>query len=158
VIEKNLLSRRLRSWAASGTVALLLSGAYPLVGAPAAAQVASSVSPGAARIWFYRDYEPYGPRGTTSVVLNGATVGYAQPDGTAFYRDVPAGRYHVTVGSQSEDVNQDAWVDVAPGQQAFVTVLGTNTWEGGGDTTMFSRDTYYARLMPPQIAQAEIAR
>jgi hypothetical protein len=159
MVGKNFLSRGLRSWAASCAVALLLSGAYSLAGAPAAvAQVASPAPPGAARIWFYRDYEPYGARSMAAVALNGAVVGYAQPEGTPFYRDVSPGRYHVTVGTQGEDVNQDTWIDVAPGQQAFVKVLGTNTWDAGGDNVIYSRDTYYARVMPPQIAQAEIAR
>jgi hypothetical protein len=36
--------------------------------------------------------------------------------------------------------------------------VGTNSWDAGGDNQIYSRDTYYARLMPPQIAQAEIAR
>ena len=60
--------------------------------------------------------------------------------------------------SKAQDVNQDAWIDLAPGQQAFVKVLGTNTWDAGGDNNIYSRDTYYARVMPPQIAQAEMAR
>jgi hypothetical protein len=158
MIGKIFRPSRLRNWAASSAVALLLSGAYPLAGTPAAAQVASAVPPGAARIWFYRDYEPYGARNMAPVSLNGALVGYAQPEGSVFYRDVSPGRYHVTVGSQGQDVNQDAWVDLAPGQQAFVKVLGTNTWDAGGDNQIYSQDTYYARLMPPQIAEAEIAR
>ena len=69
-------------------------------------------------------------------------------------------RYRVTIGGeQGQDVNQDAWIDIASGQQAFVKVVGTNTWDAGGDNQIYSHDTpYYARLMPPQIAQAEIAR
>ena len=162
MVGKNFSSQRLgrclRSWAASGAIALLLSCAYPLAGAPVAAQVASPAPPGAARIWFYRTYEPYVARNMAAVSLNGALIGYAQPEGGAFYRDVPPGRYHVTVGSQGQDVNQDAWIDIGPGQQAYVKVLGTDNWDAGGDNMIYSRDVFYARLMPPQIAQAEIAR
>jgi hypothetical protein len=160
MVAKNFMSGRLGRWAAGCAVALLLSGGHLLAGAPAAvAQVASPAPPpGAARIWFYRDYEPYGTRSFASVALNGVFVGYAQPEGTVFYRDIPPGRYRVTVGAQGQDVNQDAWIDLAPGQQAFVKVLGTNSWDTGGDNAIYSRDTYYARVMPPQIAQAEIAR
>jgi len=158
MVGKNFLSKQLKSWAARCIVALLLSGAYPAVGVPALAQVASPVPPGTARIWFYRDYEPYSARSMAPVALNGAVVGYARPEGEAFYQDVAPGRYHVTIGEQGQDVNQDAWLDIAPGQQAFVKVVGTNTWDAGGDNQIYSRDTYYARLMPPQIAQAEIAR
>lgn len=149
---------RLRRWAASGGLALLLTGAPSLAGAPAAAQVASAPPPGAARIWIYRDYQSYVTRSIAPVALNGAVIGYAQPEGGAFYRDLAPGRYHVTIGQQGEDVNQDAWIDLAPGQQAFVKVLGTNTWDAGGDNNIYSRDTFYARVMPPQIAQAEMAR
>lgn len=158
MVGKNILSKGSRSWAARCIVVLLLSGACPVIGVPALAQVASAVPPGAARIWFYRDYEPYGTRNVAPVALNGAVIGYAQPEGGAFYRDVAPGRYRVTIGEQGQDVNQDAWIDIAPGQQAFVKVVGTNTWDAGGDNQIYSHDTYYARLMPPQIAQAEIAR
>ncbi len=158
MMRKILSPRRLRGWAASGAVALLLGGIGALAAMPAAAQVASPVPPGAARIWFYRTYEPYVARSMAEVSLNGAVIGYAQPEGGAFYRDVAPGRYHVTIGTQNEDVNQDAWVTLAPGQQAFVKVLGTNSWDAGGDNQIYSRDVFYARLMPPQIAQAEIAR
>lgn len=157
MVAKNFTWRR---WVAACAVALLLSELHPLAGASiAAAQVASPAPPpGAARIWFYRDYEPYGTRSYASVALNGVFVGYAQPTGAVFYRDIPPGRYHVTVGAQGQDVNQDAWVDLAPGQQAFVKILGSNTWDAGGAHLIYSRDTYYARVVPPQIAQAEIAR
>ena len=158
MVGKNFLSQPVRRWAANCAIALLLSCAYPLAATPAAAQVASPAPPGTARIWFYQDYEPYGTRNIAPVALNGAVIGYAQPEGSAFYRDVVPGRYHVTVGQQGEDVNQDAWIDIAPGQQAFVKILGTNNWDAGGDNQIYSHDTYYARLMPPQVAQAEIAR
>ena len=152
------LPKRLRSWAAACATALLLSGAYPVIAASASAQVASAVPPGAARIWFYRDNAPYSARSMASVMLNGAVVGYTQSEGGAFYRDVAPGRYHIAAGTQqNEDVNQDAWIDIGPGQQAFVKIIGTNTWDAGGDNQIYSRDVFYARLMPPQIAQAEIA-
>jgi hypothetical protein len=158
MLAKRFFSKRSRNWAASGAVALLLASASAPISVPAVAQVASPVPPGAARIWFYRANEPYSARNIAPVALNGAVVGYAQPEGSVFYRDVPPGRYHITAGEQGEDVNQDAWIDVAPGQQAFVKVVGTNSWDAGGDNQIYSRDTFYARPMPPQIAQAEIAQ
>ncbi len=150
--------RRLRSWAAAWVVALSLSGAFPAVATSAAAEVVAPMPPGAARIWFYRDYAPYSARSMASVMLNGAVVGYSQPDGGAFYRDVAPGRYQIAAGTlQNQDVNQDALIDIGPGQQAFVKIIGTNTWDAGGDNQIYSRDVFYARLIPPQIAQAEIA-
>jgi len=126
--------------------------------APAAAEVtASPIPPGAARIWFYRNYEPYGSRNFTSVSLNGTPVGYLQPTGAAFYRDVAPGRYHITVATEVRDVNQDSFVELAAGQQAFVKIMDLSTWETGGDKNVYSADAFYARLVPEQLAQAELS-
>jgi hypothetical protein len=152
------LSKRLATLAAGGAVALFLSGAAPAESAAAASQTAAPIPSGAARIWFYRDYEPYGARNMAPVSLNGAVVGYVQPEGTAFYRDVSPGQYHVAVQSIAKDIQQDADLTLAPGQQAFVKILQSNTWESGGDNAIFNNDAFYVRLMPPQIAEAEIAR
>lgn len=137
-------------------VALLLAGVWPAPRAPAASAVAAAIPPGAARIWVYRDYEPYGSRNFAPVSLNGALVGYAQPDGSAFYRDVAPGRYHITVASPGEDVNQDRNVELTPGQEAFVKILSSESWESGGDIFSYRRDTFYVSLVPPQIARAEL--
>lgn len=153
-----LLSGRSGKWMARCAVAALLLGATPIAGAPAAAQIASAAPPpGAARIWFYRNYEPYGSRNYTSVSLNGAPVGQVPPEGTVFYRDVAPGRYHVTVASEGKDANQDSFVELAPGQQAFVKILASNTLDTGGDKAIYSLDFFYARLVPEQLAQAEIS-
>ena len=155
---KNSLPRWLDQQSVVGAVALLLVGALPVPGSSLAAPVsASPPPPGTARIWIYRDYEPYGSRNYTTVSVNGTTVGYVRPEGTVLYRDVAPGRYHITVASEGEDVNQDRWVDLAAGQQAFVKVLASTTWDAGGDKAIYTRDTFYARLVPPQIAQAELA-
>lgn len=158
MLGTNLLPRWFGKCVAAGAVALALSAGLPASEAPAApAGAASPIPPGAARIWFYRNYEPYGSRNLTSVALNGTPVGYVQPEGTAFYRDVAPGRYHITVASEDRDVNQDSSVDLAPGQQAFVKVVELGNWETGGDKNVFTQDTFYARVMPPQLAQAEIS-
>jgi hypothetical protein len=123
-----------------------------MVAAPAGAATAT----GPARIWFYRNYEPYGSRNYAPVALNGALAGYVPPDGSAFYRDIAPGRYHITVESGGTDVNQDKYVDLAPGQEAFVKILDSVTWDNGGDVAMYRRDTFYVSLVPPQIARAEL--
>lgn len=124
---------------------------------PAAAQaVRTSTAPGGmARIWFYRDFEPSVSLNIANVALNGSFAGSVQPDGSAFYRDVPAGHYHITVESFGKDVNQDKDIDLAPGQEAYVKVLAAD-WISGGDTTYFRRDTFYISLVPPQVARAEL--
>ena len=122
----------------------------------ASAAPAASATGGPTRIWFYRNYEPYGSRNYAPVALNGALAGYVPPDGSAFYRDVAPGRYHITVESGGMDVNQDKYVNLAPGQEVFVKILDSVTWDNGGDVAMYRRDTFYVSLVPPQIARAEL--
>src|SRR5437868_14700551 len=67
---------------------------------------------GEARIWFYRDYEPYAGKGLPAIAANGGYVGAAELGG-AFYRDVPPGYYLVTVQTVGIDTNQTANFDLA---------------------------------------------
>ena len=67
---------------------------------------------GEARIWFYRDYEPYAGKGLPAIAANGGYVGAAELGG-AFYRDVPPGHYLVTVETVGIDTNQTANFELA---------------------------------------------
>src|SRR5260370_36904413 len=87
------------------------------------------------------------------VALNGAFAGPVQADGSAFYRDVPVGHYHVTVESFGADVNQAKDVDLAPGQEAYVKVLA-GEWIGGCDRDSVTRDTLCIPLGQPQLGRA----
>ncbi len=154
----------LRSWlhrAAGCALALMLAGCLQPPPRPAASAPVAAVAPlaaGMARIWFYRDFEPSVSLNLAAVSLNGALAGYAQPDGSVFYRDVPAGHYHITVASVGTDFNQAKDVDLAPGQEAYAKILGEDAWQStGGDTSSFHRDTFYVSLVPPQIARVELA-
>src|SRR5947199_9433916 len=62
---------------------------------------------GEARIWFYRDYEPYAGKGLPAIAANGGYVGQAELGG-AFYRDVPPGQYLGTVQTVGLDTRQTA--------------------------------------------------
>jgi hypothetical protein len=143
-------------WAAVCALALVLAGSLPGPQVPAASAVAASVPAGTARIWVYRDYEPYGSRNYATVTLNGALAGQVSPNGGAFYRDVAPGRYHIGVVSAGMDVNQAKDIDLTPGQEAFVKVLAATDWESGGDTSQYRRDTFYVSVVPPQVARAEL--
>lgn len=77
-------------------------------------------------------------------------------NGSAFYRDVPPGPYHVAPVSYKRDFNQDRNVDLAPGQQAYIKILSSQSWDGACRDC--ARDTFYAWLIPPETAQVEIAR
>jgi hypothetical protein len=130
-------------------VALLLR----LPGGAAAAPPGPPPAAGA-RIWIYRDWDPYTTLQTPYVRLNGAVIGVSEPGG-AFYRDVPAGTYRVTVDSYGTDYGQFATVAAVPGQTVFVKVYANNWW--AGVCWNCQRDTFYTRLIPPAEAEAEIA-
>jgi len=116
------------------------------------------ISPGEARLWFYRVYLPSETLNMTKVTMNGAYAGYAQLGG-AFYRDVPPGIYHIEVESYGRDFDQSTNIALVAGQEAYVKVESLRSWStdhGAGRT--IGRDTFYARLMLPQIARTEIAQ
>ena len=141
------------------------AGGALVIATPACTQLSpvSSAAPpgpvaaGMARLWFYRDYEPSVSLNMAPMSLNGAPVGYVPADGSAFYRDVAAGHYHIAAQSEGMDVNQTKDVDLAPGQEAFVKVLSSSSWESGGDFLAYHRDTFYVSVVPPQIARADVA-
>ena len=149
-----------RSWlqrAAGGAVVLMLAGCAAPAARQAAGVAVSPVPAGAARIWFYREFEPSLSLNLAPVALNGALAGCVQPDGSAFYRDISPGHYHITVVSTGTDINQAKDVDLAPGQEAFVKILAGEWASIPGDLGGFHRDTFYVSLMPPQVARAQLA-
>ncbi len=163
-IVNHVLTRRIAAAGGALLIALALIGlpgrAHALAEAyPTARPAPAPVPPGQARIWIFREYEPYESLATPYVRLNGTIIGVSQSGGV-FYRDVAPGTYTVTVDSQGMDVNQFATVDLAPGQQAFVKVLVSNTWASGGGGSRgggWARDTFYTWQIQPQAAWAEIA-
>ncbi len=89
--------------------------------------------------------------------MNGAYAGYSRLGG-AFYRDVAPGQYLVTVASWGVDVNQSALIALVPGQEAFIKVESLRSWSTLGERNNAARDTFYARLIPPQMARAEMSQ
>jgi Protein of unknown function (DUF2846) len=114
-----------------------------------------AVPQGQARIWFYRVWEPSESLNLANIDVNGAYFGTVA-NGSAFYRDVAPGHYHIAPVTYNRDFNQNKDVDLAPGQQAYVKILSLRNWDGA--CRHCSRDTFYAWLILPEIAQSEIAR
>jgi hypothetical protein len=113
---------------------------------------------GKARLWIYRVYLPSETLNMTRVSMNGAYAGYAQLGG-AFYRDAQPGIYHIAVESYGRDFNQSTNIALVAGQEAFVEVESLRSWASIYGIGMGAgRDTFYARLIFPQIARAEIAQ
>jgi hypothetical protein len=130
-------------------------------GPPATAQIGAPAPPiptGQARVWFYRPSEPYASLNLARITMNGSYIG-AVANGNAFYRDVPPGHYHIAPESFGHDFNQDKNVDLAPGQQLYVKIVSLESWGVSvSGSKNIARDTFYAWLIPPQIAEVEIAR
>ena len=114
------------------------------------------IPPGAARLWFYRDYEPSETLARPYVRLNEQVFGISEPGG-AFYRDVAPGHYSITVDSAGRDVNQFAEIDLAAGQEAYAKVLSVRSWLDDYCMAWGGCDTFYVRLMPADAARAAIA-
>ena len=136
---------------ASGVMVIAAGCADP----PAIPYVPPPVLSGQARIWFYRDWLPSESLNVANIDVNGVYFG-SVANGSAFYRDVPAGHYHIVPVSYNRDINQDRDVDLAAGQQLYVKILSSQSWDGACRDCV--RDTFYAWVIPPQIAEGEIAR
>ncbi len=139
----------------TGVVLLLLALLASCSGLPPVSAVdLPPIPPGSARVWFYRIYDPTESKGRPYIYMNGVIVGISD-QGYAFYRDVPAGLYQVSVESYGHDLFQFRDMALVPRQQAYVKILSLRSWvETGRD---FSRDTFYVLIIPPTLAQAEIS-
>jgi hypothetical protein len=138
-----------------GTAALLMlagCAAQQLAQAPA-----GPIPQGQARIWFYRDYEPSVTMNNANIDLNGVRVLTLPAYGPALYRDVAPGSYLIAAESVGTDVNQNATMTLRPGQEIFAKVLDNPAWISGDDVAERHRDTYFIRLMAPDVARAQIA-
>jgi Protein of unknown function (DUF2846) len=120
--------------------------------------VPTPISAGEARLWFYRDWQPSESLNLANIDVNGSYFG-SVANGSAFYRDIPPGIYHIAPASWASDLNQDTSVALRPGQQAYVKILSLTSWASSVSVSRdIQRDAFYAWLIPPQVAQAEIAR
>jgi hypothetical protein len=144
----------LRGWVnAAGLLLMLSATACATTPAP---QVAAP-TPGQARIWFYRVWDPSESRNVANIDVNGVYFGSVEAGG-AFYRDVAPGIYHIMPQNQYLDYYQNTTVAVTPGEQVFIEVLDLSSWANAvsGGQWYIHRDAWYARLVPPQYALAQI--
>jgi hypothetical protein len=143
-----------RFWQAAAVLALLLAGGSAAPAAPSQVAALPPIPAGDARFWFYRVFFPEDTRDMPAISMNGTPVGYALA-GTSFYRDLPAGQFHVTVSSYGQDYDQSKDVAVAPGQNIFVKIVSLPSWEASSRGN-YRLGTYYATIVPPQLAAFEV--
>jgi hypothetical protein len=148
--------RGFRPLVTAATGVLLLSTANctqpPITGSVAIPPIPA----GDARIWIYRDYEPYAGKGLPAVAANGGYIGQAELGG-AFYRDVAPGHYRLTVETFGVDANRAADFDLGAGRAAFVKIVSNPSWVSYGLESQIERPTFYAWLTPSEVAQADVA-
>ena len=135
-----------------------VSGLLLLAAGCAEPQVPVAAPPvpvGQARIWFYRPLELSESLNLANIDVNSSYFG-SVANGGVFYRDVSPGHYHIAPVSYNRDFNQNKDVDLASGQQLYVKIVSLQNWDGACRHCL--RDTFYAWLIPPEVAQVEIAR
>ena len=140
------------------TMVLAAAGSLFAV-ATASAQALPAAQPPVARIWIYHELNPNESMAQPYVRIDGGVIGASVP-GTAFYRDLPAGRHQISVESYVDDGNQTKLVDLVPGSQVYAKIVPFgDIVQGGGELGGgYHRNTYYLWLYPPELAQPVIAR
>jgi hypothetical protein len=139
---------------AAAALLLAVAGIAPRPAMAEAPQPAP-VPPGAARIWFYRDWLPSESLNLANIDVNGQYIG-SVANGGSFYRDVPPGYYHIAPQSYNHDFNQDTNIDLAPGDQVYVKILSLQAWDGACRDC--ARDTFYAWRVAPPAPPPVVAR
>lgn len=138
--------------------AILVGGFSASAQTPPPAGVMPVPSP-IARIWFYRDLDPYESLAEPYLRSDGAVIGVSVP-GAALYLDLPPGRHRLSVDSYINDKYQTIDIDAVPGREVFVKVVPNNNYvEGGGEFSGgYHRNSYVLWLYPPEVGRAAIAR
>jgi len=146
---------QLSALAALALLAACTGGGVPA--GPTFAQFAAQVPPmppDRARIFFYRDYEPYESLGRPYVTLNGHVAGISEPGGV-FYRDVAPGRYIISVRSPTFYPGQDKSVEMGAGQTAYAKVESLRSYNSGDE--FYDPDTFAVVVVNPTEGQRDIA-
>ena len=102
-------------------------------------------------MWFYRDWQPSEILNLANVTVNGVLFG-SVANGGVIYRDVPPGRYHIAPASFVPNSNQDANIELAAGQQAYLKIVSSAAW-GSEDTAAknIERNAFWVYVIPPAL-------
>jgi hypothetical protein len=113
---------------------------------------------GQTRVWFYRPWEPSESLDLALIDMNGSYVGAVAKWQRILSRCSARALSH-RPGELRPGLNQDRNVDLSPGQQLYVKIVSLDSWGMSvSGCKNCARDAFYAWLIPPEIAQAEIAR
>jgi hypothetical protein len=137
--------------------AILLAAAGCTQLPPTSSVAIPPIPAGAARVWFYRDYEPHETLARPYVWLNDRIAGISEPGG-AFYRDVAPAHYSIRVDSAGRDFNQVADANLAAGQEAYAKVVSLRSWLDEDCIIWGGCDTFYVWLIPAGEARPAIGK
>jgi hypothetical protein len=113
------------------------------------------VAAGQARIFVYRDNEPYQTLDWVPVTFNGRQVGGVGP-GLFFYRDVAPGTYEIDVISQSLWPDQAKRVAARAGETIYAKVEVFRS-SYATDNSGMSWPTYAVEIREPAVARSEMS-
>ena len=149
--------RLLAKWCGGVAAALFLIAAGCAQLPPTQSVAIPPIPAGAARVWFYRDYEPHESLARPYVRLNEQIAGISEPGG-AFYRNVAPNHYYITVDSAGRDFNQVGNANLAAGQEAYAKIVSLRSWLDDDQCAIWSGcDTFYVWLIPAAAARPAIA-
>jgi hypothetical protein len=114
------------------------------------------LAPDRARLYFYRDYEPYESLSEPYIYLNGRRIGTSIPGGV-FYRDVPPETYLISVDTVGYYWNPFKTVALQPGDTLYVKIESLKSWESSGGESAYEADTFVVAIIPPEQGAGELA-
>jgi uncharacterized protein DUF2846 len=137
---------------------LVLAACQGQIGGPSVAEAtAIPVPSGLARIYFYRDWEPYETLSRPLIYLNDAPSQISEP-GAVEFRDLPPGDYHISVDSEGVYPHQFKELVLRAGDVRYVKIESLASWQTGrGPGHIGSSNTFVVELIPERQAQSEIA-
>jgi hypothetical protein len=136
---------------ALSSIAIGISGCTA-VGPNVASAPAAQLPVDRARVYVYRDLNPYDTPAWTAVSLNREQIGDSHP-GTVFYRDVVPGTYEIEVRSDHLYPNQFKTVTLPPGGSVFAKIQEVRFW---GDSFGGGGNTFVVTIVDPAIGSNEI--
>ncbi len=113
------------------------------------------VPQGAARIFIYRDFEPYQSLSWVPVFFNGATIGAVGP-GHVLLRDVPPGAYRIEAQSEGLWPDQAKVVTVAAGETVYAKIASFRSIDPTVNDAEVLITTFVVVLVDPATGRREI--
>jgi hypothetical protein len=150
------MTGRVRSGAVLLVLMLALAGCVRMPPFPAVATQIPPPAPDQARLYFYRDDEPYESLAEPRIFLNGVAVGRSIPGGV-FYRDVAAPEtYLISVDTVGYYWYPFKEVALRPGSTLYVKIESLSSWQTSGPEGDSHVDTFVVAIIPPDQATREL--